>query len=111
MKERAVQRLVLTVPDMWADHHILAARRSLADVPGIAAIEASALDFQLTVDFDPSATTADAIIGALAAAGYAAGTVPAAPLEQRDKPGWANAPRVTTTDPSDLAMSGDFRQY
>jgi copper chaperone CopZ len=106
-----VERVVLTVPDMWADHHVLAARRALAATKGVTEVFASARDLRVTVEFDPALTDALALAAVLAAAGYLPGEVPAAEPPHHDKPSWANGPRVTTTDAGDAAMSGDHRQY
>lgn len=106
-----MERVVLTVPDMWADHHVLSARHALAAMPGVTEVLASARDLRVTVEFDPGLTDAAAIAAALAAAGYQPGELPAAGPPQHDKPSWAGGPRVTTTDAGDAAMSGDYRQY
>ena len=106
-----MERLALTIPDMWADHHVLAARQALAGMAGVADLRASAQDFRLEVTFDPTRTSAAAVAEALAAAGYPPGESPAAEPPHRDKPDWAGGPRVTATDADDLAMSGDYRKY
>jgi copper chaperone CopZ len=110
-EETEVERVVLTVPDMWADHHVLSARHALAAAPGITEVSASARDLHVTVEFDPSLTDAATIAAVLTAAGYQPGELPAAGPPQHDKPSWADGPRVTTTDADDAAMSGDYRQY
>lgn len=106
-----MDRVVFTVPDMWADHHVLSARRALATAPGVTDVFASARDLRVTVQFDPGLTDAAAIAAVLAAAGYQPGELPAAGPPHHDKPSWADGPRVTTTDVGDAAMSGDYRQY
>lgn len=105
-----MNELVVVVPDMWADHHVLAARRALRDLPGIEEVGASARDVTVRVAYDPDATDEAAIVAALAAAGYPAGQ-PVAGEEHTDKPAWAGAPRITGTNATDIAMSGDYRQY
>ena len=106
-----MEQIVLTVPDMWADHHVLTARHALAAIPGVTEVSASARDLRVTVVFDGNLTDGPAITAVLAAAGYVAGEVPAAGPPHHDKPSWAEGPRVTTTDVGDAAMSGDYRQY
>ncbi len=49
-------------------------------------------------------------MAALAAAGYEAGE-PEADEARKDKPAWSAGPRVTGTNATDLAMSGDYRKY
>jgi copper chaperone CopZ len=106
-----VEQVALTVPDMWADHHVLAARRALATTQGVTDVFASARDLRVTVQYDPGLTDAAAIAAVLTAAGYRPGELPAAGPQQHDKPSWAHGPRVTTTDAGDAAMSGDYRRY
>ena len=106
-----MEQIVLTVPDMWADHHALIARHALAALPGVTEVFASARDLRVTVVFDSGVTDAAAVAAALTAAGYQPGELPAAGPPQHDKPSWADGPRVTTTDVGDAAMSGDYRQY
>jgi len=107
-----MEKLAVTLPALWADHHVLAARAALADVPGVGAIEASARDFTLRVEFEPAAASADGILAALAAAGYVPGDPPQAGDGERRKPEWtASGSRTTTTNPVDAAMSGDYRKY
>ena len=107
-----MKELTLTVPTMWADHHVLAVRRTLADTPGIGAVEASARDFTLRVAFDPATISAAAIVAGLAEAGYVEGAVPGAGDPESAKAAWAGGgSRVTTTNSADAAMSGDYRKY
>jgi copper chaperone CopZ len=105
-----MDEVVVKLPDLWADHHVLRVRKALARAPGVAAVEASARDHEARVSFDPAATSAGAVVETLAAAGYEAGELPVDDA-RTDKPAWATAPRVTGTNASDLAMSGDYRKY
>jgi len=105
-----MDELVAVVPDMWADHHVLTVRQALSDLPGVAEVTASARDLTVRVAYDPQATGEEAIVVALTAAGYPPGE-PAAGETRKDKPAWATAPRVTGTNATDLAMSGDYRKY
>ncbi len=101
---------VAVVPDMWADHHVLLVREALKGLPGIDRIEASARDLTVRVAYDSQQADPETIAAALTTAGYPPGE-PAAGETRTDKPEWSAAPRVTRTDPSDLTMSGDYRQY
>lgn len=105
------EELLLTVPAMWADHHVLAARRLLTRLDGVRAVAASSLGRRVSVTFAPGKVDHETIIAALTAGGYEPGDLEAAPAPERAKPAWTHAPRVTTTDPDDLALSGDYRQY
>lgn len=105
-----MDEVVVKLPDLWADHHVLRVREALARAPGVAAVEASAKDYEVRVAFDPGATSPEAVVATLAAAGYQAGESPVDET-RTDKPAWATAPRVTGTNATDLAMSGDYRKY
>jgi len=107
-----MNQLRLTVPAMWADHHVLVVRKTLAETSGVTAVEASARDFSLLVSFDPQAVTAQDIVATLGEAGYAEGAAPGPGDPQAFKPAWAaGGLRATTTNPADAAMSGDYRKY
>jgi copper chaperone CopZ len=105
-----MKELVALVPDMWADHHVLTARSALRELPGVEQVEASARDLTVRVAYDPAETGDEAIVAALTAAGYPPGE-PAAEDARKDKPAWSAGPRVTTTNVTDLSMSGDYRKY
>jgi copper chaperone CopZ len=83
--------LVAVVPDMWADHHVLTARAALLALPGVETVEASARDHTVRVAYDPATTGEEE--------------------SRKDKPAWSHGPRVTVTNATDLAMSGDYRKY
>jgi copper chaperone CopZ len=107
-----MNELTLTVPAMWADHHVLAVRKALATTPGIGPVEASARDFTLRVAFEPATISAEAIIAELAQAGYVEGVAPGVGEPEGAKTGWMDGgSRATTTNPADAAMSGDYRKY
>lgn len=105
-----MQELVAVVPDLWADHHVLRARAAVRDLPGVEQVEASARDLTVRVRYDPAQTDDGTIVAALTAAGYAPGE-PLAAEAHKDKAAWSAAPRVTTTNATDLSMSGDYRKY
>lgn len=106
-----MEELILVVPDMWADHHVLTVRELLDQEAGIADVVASARDTSVRVTFDPSQTSAEQIAARLSEGGYPPGEREEAP-PPTNKPEWAMAGvRKTTTDPIDLVMSGDHRKY
>ena len=107
-----MEQLVLIVPGMWADHHVIAVRGLMQEEDGVAVIGASALDATLRLDYDPAKSDPQRIAARLEQAGYSTGEGPEAEAPPTDKPAWATSGvRVTTTDPADLAMSGDHRKY
>ena len=107
-----MEELVLTIPSLWADHHVLAVRDALLCLEGVETVAASALSHRATVGYDPARATPEEIVAGLAEAGYAAGGEAAAAKVADEPPTWAgNGSRVTMTNPVDLAMSGDYRKY
>jgi copper chaperone CopZ len=107
-----MEQLALNVPGMWADHHVIVVRDLIQDVDGVAITGASAMDAMVKLEYDPARTGPQKIIARLEEAGYTVGEVADNEAPPTDKPAWATAGvRVTTTDPADLAMSGDHRKY
>ena len=107
-----MEELVLSAPGMWADHHVLAVRALLTEAPGVGAVTASALDTSVRVTYEQSQTDPAKIAALLTDAGYAIDETPVESPIPTNKPAWATAgSRTTSTDPADLAMSGDHRKY
>jgi copper chaperone CopZ len=104
--------LTLEVPGMWADHHVLAVRALLQEEAGVSHTAASSRDAVVRVSYDPAATDPERIATRLREGGYEAAAPTEAAAPPTSKPAWATAGvRVTTTDPTDLSMSGDYRKY
>ena len=102
----------VTVPSMWADHHVLAVRKALTGIKGVEQVDASALERSVRVSFDAAATDAKSIAAKLAEAGYDTGDAAASEISPSNKPEWLEGGlRSTTTYPADLSMSGDYRKY
>jgi copper chaperone CopZ len=111
-----MKKIALDVPAMYADHHVLAVRDALGDVPGIAELYASAAWKQVLVTYDSQKLEPDQIEKLLAEAGYPVGGEAPPILIQRDRfgrdPQWQRlGMRVTATNPADLALSGEHRRY
>ncbi len=111
-----MEKLQLSVPTMWADHHVLNVRAALLRVEGVESVYASSAWKQVLVVFDPVRTGRAAIETALAGAGYPVegGQVPVmtAPGEHMRDPKWELlGARVTKTNRADIDMSGEFRRY
>jgi copper chaperone CopZ len=108
----SMEELTLAVPDMWADHHVIAVRAILTQLDGVTIEGTSALEKRVRVSYDPAQTDAQHIVAALEQGGYSTGTAGEGEAPPTDKPAWATAGvRVTTTNPDDIAMSGDHRLY
>jgi copper chaperone CopZ len=109
-----MDQLTLTIPGLYADHHVTNVRQTLLQLNGVEEVLASAAFKELTVDFDPDKTSRDAIVEALTNAGYAPGVpeiVERSPNATPD-PAWdVLIQRAVTTNSVDLQMSGEFRKY
>jgi copper chaperone CopZ len=107
-------RSTLSVPSMYADHHVRRVRELLGDLEGVQDVQASAAFREVTVKHGKEVSKKD-ITAALEKAGYAVGK-PGVAAEQEPSslgdPSWYQcAPRSIKTEQADLEMSGDFRGY
>ena len=97
-----MKKLVISIPTMFADHHVTRVRTALLSASGIQGIVASAARKKVIVEYDDS-TTADAIVSLLTSAGYApdqAAFLPELPERSKDGSAWYNvAHRTTQTSP------------
>ena len=111
-----MDKVVLDIPTLWADHHVLKVRDALGSLEGVDKVYASSAWKQVLVSYDSAKTNQDAIVKALADAGYGVGgedvPVLTQPTENRQDPRWKEADfRMTVTNQADLEMSGEFRRY
>jgi len=110
-----VERTVFDVPKVYADHHVEAVREALLAVEGVQSVVASSGLQRVAVSFDPARVDRAALEKALRKAGYAPGeqwTLPNLPRPKDDDSPWFKTiQRVTSSNPADLDMSGDFRRY
>jgi copper chaperone CopZ len=111
-----MEKAVLDVPTLWADHHVLAVRGALVNLEGVEDVYASSAWKQVLVVYDDTKTEQAAIEKALAEAGYPVGEggtpVLAQRTDKRRDPRWDTLDaRVTETNRTDLEMSGEFRKY
>ena len=109
-----MEKTILSVPKMWADHHVLKVRELLTALDGVENVYASSAWKQVLVKYDPDTLTEAAIAEALAEAGFQEDEV----LEQgvtrlrTGDPAWEElGVRATKTDERDRELSGDFRRY
>jgi len=109
-----MEKITLTIPAMYADHHVTNVKRLLSPLPGVENVMASGAFKEATVEFDPAKTSRDALVKALTDAGYAPGedkVIEKSPFAKPD-PAWdALGVRAVTTNPVDLQLSGEFRKY
>ena len=109
-----MNQFTLTIPRLYADHHVAKVRQVLLPMNGVENVVASAAFKQVTIDFDPEKTSREAILDTLARSGYVPGV-----LEQVERtpnatpdPAWeVLTQRMVTTNQVDLQMSGEFRKY
>jgi copper chaperone CopZ len=65
-----MNRLVIDVPMMYADHHVVEVRRLLLEDSGVGTVNASSAFHVVEVSFDPEKTSEDALRNKLKEAGY-----------------------------------------
>ena len=65
-----MNRLVIDVPMMYADHHVVEVRRILLEDSGVGTVNASSAFHVVEVSFDPEKTSEDALRSSLDEAGY-----------------------------------------
>jgi len=109
-----MEKIELTIPAMFADHHVTNVKRLLSPIKGVENVFASSAFKQVTIEFDAAKTSRAALVKALTDAGYAPGEeeyVEKSPFATPD-PAWEKLGiRATTTNPVDLQLSGEFRKY
>ena len=110
-----MQQIILDVPAMYGDHHVMRVREVLLEAAGVKEVTASGARRKVAVGFDEKATSSEAIVKALTSAGYTPGEATAPhvyPERHKDGSEWNTVTaRVTTTERKDREMAGDFRRY
>jgi len=72
-------KLILQLPSMYGDHHVIEVQRILLGLSGIKDVYASSAFYTAEITYDPSQIDPDTIQSTLSAAGY--GDDPAIPAE------------------------------
>jgi copper chaperone CopZ len=67
-----MKKLVLEVPAMYGDHHVLEVRRILLEAPGVETVDASSAFQIVEVGFDPEKSSEEVLRQRLDEAGYLA---------------------------------------
>lgn len=65
-----MEKIVLNLPAMYGDHHVIEVRRILLDLPGVTNVFASSAFRSAEISFDPAVCSADLIRSTLDAASY-----------------------------------------
>ena len=111
-----MEKLILEVPSMYADHHVLAVRDALTGLKGVYEVYASSAWKQVIVSYDPKTIKPPAIEETLSKAGYPVGEGEPPVLVEADNikrdPKWETLGlRVSQTNQVDVEMSGEHRRY
>jgi copper chaperone CopZ len=109
-----MKKTTLTVPAMYADHHVTRVKNLLSPLAGVENVIASSAFKEVVVEFDEKKTSADALAKALTDAGYAPGkevVVEKSPFATPDVAWEKLGVRATETNQVDLQLSGEFRKY
>lgn len=82
-----MEKLLLSIPALYADHHTVAVRGILGNLQGVAEVYVSPAAKQIALSYDSQVVQADAIRAALAQHGYTVGTEePVYPTSQTEVP-------------------------
>jgi copper chaperone CopZ len=73
-----MNKLLLTIPAIYGDHHATAVRQILESFPGVKDIFISPAYHQVEIKFDPDTANEETIKNSLAEQGYVEGTMEAA---------------------------------
>jgi len=106
-----MEKVIVDVPSMYADHHVLVVRELLTGLDGVESVYASAAFKQVLVQYDPAAVQAEAITGVLSEAGYTKEIQMPVQGKLTDAAWRRGTFRMTQTCQADLDMSGEFRKY
>ena len=111
-----MEKTVLNLPTLYADHHVMILRETLLAMEGVSEAYVSSAWKQAVITYDPGKTDAAAIEAAVVAAGYPVGEAELPVLVERESigrdPQWVKFDtRVSKTNPVDLEMSGEHRRY
>jgi copper chaperone CopZ len=109
-----VKKLTLTIPAMYADHHVTNVKRLLAPIAGVEKVDASSALKELVLTIDESKTSEAALVKVLSDAGYVPGpeeVVARSPFATPDAAWERLGVRSTETSQVDLQLSGEFRKY
>lgn len=81
-----MDKLVLTIPSLYADHHTTAVRKILQAIPGVSDVTVSSAFHQVSMSLDTGKTSAEAVTRSLAEQGYTTGEdEPAYPISMADR--------------------------
>ena len=110
-----MREVKISLPSLWADHHVTKVREVLSALDGVSEVMASSLAKQVTVKYDDTVSP-EAIEKALSEAGYVPsedGAMPNPPEAKKEDefPWFKSIWGVAQTNVLEREMSGDFRKY
>jgi len=106
-----MEKIIIDVPSMYADHHVLVVRKLLGKLGGVHDVYASSAFKQVLVQYDPAAVQAETITSVLTDAGYTQEVEMPVQGKVAEDVWKLGSFRRTSTYPADLTMSGEFRKY
>ena len=109
-----MKQIVVDVPGMYGDHHVLRLREVLLGTKGVSEVTASAARRKVAVQYEEADTSPDAIREVLASAGYPPEPPARVAFPERHKDGsgrYIVPDRVTTTARKEREMAGYIRRY
>lgn len=104
-------KVIVDVPSMYADHHVLVVRDLLTGQDGVSDVYASSAFRQVLVHYEPDVIQPEAISTLLEEAGYTQDMEVAVQGIQAEDAWKQGAFRMTQTHPADRVMSGEHRNY
>jgi copper chaperone CopZ len=114
-EETAMEKVVIDLPSMYADHHVKSVRELLLSLDGVKDVYASSMLKKVIVSYDSSKLNPATLEAKLKEAGYEPGKEPEVPRPPRhiddNSPWFKVIKRITQTDRRDIEMAGDFRKY
>ena len=109
-----MKKITLTIPALYADHHVTRVKNLLGPLAGVENVIASSAFKEVVVEFDETKTTQETLVKALSDAGYTPGkeeVVGKSPFATPDIAWEKLGVRSTETNQVDLQLSGEFRKY
>ncbi len=108
-----MERLSFEVPELYADHQVTLVKEKLEGLPGVGQVQVSPVFGLVIVEVDAEQTPASLIkeaLEGLALKGEGEMVIPS-PADKGDPAWYQVALRNTKTNPQEITMSGEFRQY
>ena len=97
-EEKTMEEFQVEIPKLFGDHHAIAVKQALAQVPGIEQVWVSPARHLVKVLYDPDKVDVDTIVHRLARAGYPIRNGQDDPSDHHKDPAWSKLDlRMTQT--------------